>query len=139
MGKGFVEALTEARPLSRLSKYIVANGAFYMLAGVVLFLAPADWVALALFLDGFHGYEEGWARMVGFTLIVVGWFYVMGGRTGATSFGLATVVDRAIVPVAMMSLYLTGKAALGMVLAVSILDPLLAVGAFLIWRAEEGE
>jgi hypothetical protein len=139
MAQGFVDALTAAPPLSKLSRYIVANGVFYMLAGLVLFLAPADWVALALLLDGFEGYEEGWARMVGVSLFVVGWFYVMGGRTGATSFGLATVVDRALVPFVMFGLYATGKVAAGMVLGVAVIDPLLAIGAFLIWRSERGD
>jgi len=49
-------------------------------------------------------------------VVVVGWFYVMGGRTRAHSFCLATVVDRLLIP--------------------AFLDPLLALGAYAIWRRE---
>ncbi|MCO4746141.1 MAG: hypothetical protein KC912_15195 [Proteobacteria bacterium] len=133
---GFFETLTAAPQLGALSKYTVANGLMYLCVGTAILFMPADWLALALMLDGWQGYEEGWARMIGFTLAVVGWFYVMGGRTGAASFGLATVVDRAIVPFAMLGLWATGKVAVGMVIGVGILDPLLGLGAYLIWRRE---
>ncbi|TNE88939.1 MAG: hypothetical protein EP330_13085 [Deltaproteobacteria bacterium] len=133
---GFVEDLTAAPPLSPLSRYTVANGVLYMVIGVLFVVVPAQWLAFGLMLDGFHGHEEGWARMMGFVLVIVGWFYVMGGRTGATSFALATVVDRALVPFMFGSLYLLDKVALGMVLPVAILDPVLALGAFLIWRSQ---
>jgi hypothetical protein len=136
---GFFETLTAAPPLSALSKYTVANGLLYIATGSAILFMPADWLALALMLDGWQGYEEGWARMIGFTLAVVGWFYVMGGRTGAASFGLATVVDRAIVPFAMFGLWSTGKVAVGMVIGVGILDPILGLGAYLIWSRETTE
>lgn len=135
----FFEALTKAPPLSRLSRYTVANGLFYMVLGLAIFTLPADLLATALLLEGWQGYEEGWARIVGFTLAVVGWFYVMGGRTGAASFGLATVVDRAIVPFAMYGLWATGKVDVGMVAGVGILDPILGLGAYLIWRSEASD
>jgi hypothetical protein len=60
----------------------------------------------------------------------------MGGRTGAASFGLATVADRALVPVFLLPLLALGEAPASLVLPFAILDPALALGAFLIWRAE---
>jgi len=60
----------------------------------------------------------------------------MGGRTRADSFGLSTVVDRLLVPVVLVPLWLLGTAPPGIVLPFAILDPLLGIGAYLIWRRE---
>lgn len=132
----FFEALTDRPELSKLSKYTVANGLVYMVFGAAILLLPADMLSTMFMADGWQGFEEGWARMVGFSVLVIGWFYVMGGRTGTASFALATVVDRAIVPFAMLGLWATGKVTASMVMAVAVLDPLLAIGALLIWRSE---
>ncbi len=109
-----------------------------MALGAGLYFVPAG--ALDLFLDVDHltGHEEGLLRLIGVTGVVIGWFYLMGGRTGARSFGLATVVDRLLVPVMIMPLYLMGMAPLRLVLPLAVLDPLMGFGAYLIWRSERG-
>jgi hypothetical protein len=123
-------------PHSRLSRYIVANGVLYMAIGASIYLAPTAVLTRAFFLDHLAGNEEGLSRAVGVTLAIIGWFYVMGGRTRADSFGLATVVDRLLVPVFLVPLWWLGMVAPGMVLPFAILDPVLAVGAYVIWRRE---
>lgn len=73
-------------------------------------------------------------RVAGFSVLVIGWFYVFGARTRAASFALATVVDRALVPVFLLPLGLTGAIEPNLAYAFSILDPVLGLGAFLVWR-----
>jgi hypothetical protein len=126
-----------ARP-SRLSRYTVANGLFYIAAGAAMYVLPVSDLVRMFFLDGLRGYEEGLARAVGVTVAIIGWFYVMGGRTRADSFGLATVLDRLAVPVLLVPLWLRGLAPPGMVLPFAVLDPVLGVGAYLIWRTDAG-
>ena len=129
-----------ARPAaapSRLSTYTVANGVLYSIAGVGIYFAPASWLSRALFVEGFPGHEEGLVRILGVTLAVIGWLYVAGGRTTSESFALATVLDRALIPLMLLPLAALHLAPLGVVLPFSILDPVLGLGAYLIWRGQK--
>jgi hypothetical protein len=125
-----------AGPHSLLSRYTVANGLLYLAIGSALYLLPAPVLIRLFFLDHLTGYEEGLARVVGVTVAIIGWFYVMGGRTRTDSFALGTVVDRLLLPVVLVPLSLRGLAPPGMVLPFAILDPLLAIVAYVIWRRE---
>lgn len=125
-----------APPHSRLSRYVVANGILYLGIGASIYLLPASVLMRLFFLDHLTGYEDGLARAVGVAVAIIGWFYVMGGRTRADSFGLSTVVDRLLIPVVLVPLWLLGTAPPGIVLPFAILDPLLGIGAYLIWRRE---
>jgi len=123
-------------PHSLLSRYVVANGLLYLAIGAAMYLLPASLLAQVFLIESFSGYEEGLARSVGVTLAVIGWFYVMGGRTRADSFGLSTVVDRLLIPVVLVPLMMMGKVAVGMALPFAILDPVLGIGAYVIWLRE---
>src|SRR5512137_534486 len=85
-------------PHSRLSRYIVANGLLYMAIGASMYLAPVAVLERVFFLPPLSPLEQGLLRALGSVAAIIGWFYVMGGRTRAASFGLATVVDRLLVP-----------------------------------------
>jgi hypothetical protein len=124
---------TPSADLSPLCRYIVANGLLYLGCGLVLLLVPPQ-VVEALLFTSLDGFEPGLVRLVGMSLAVIGWFYVMGGRTGATSFALATVVDRLLVPFVLVPLAVTGAVPPAGVLPVAVLDPVLALGALWIWR-----
>ena len=126
-----------ARPprLSRLSRYTVANGVLYLAIGLGLYALPEPLLERALGAD-LEGFDAGLAHALCFAVAVIGFFYVMGGRTGAASFGLATVVDRALVPLFLVPLWLGGQVAPAMVLPLVVLDPLLGLGAYLVWRSE---
>ena len=76
----------------------------------------------------------GLGNLLGMTVMFIGWFYVMGGRTGAESFALATVVDRLLVPFFIAPFLLAGDVPVMAVAAFGVIDPLLAVGALIIWR-----
>ena len=123
-------------PHSLLSRYTVANGYLYLAIGVVMYLLPATMMARLFFVDDMSGYTPGLARAIGATVAVIGWFYLMGGRTRADSFGLSTVVDRLLIPLVLLPLWLLDQVALGMVLPFAILDPVLGIGAYVIWRRE---
>jgi hypothetical protein len=132
----FIQTLAERPPeLSRLARYTVWNGVFYMAVGAGLFAAPQSMLELQ-FQVPVKGYEVGLSNALGMTLLVIGWFYVMGARTGRASFALATIVDRALVPFLLGSLLLRGLVAPLMVVPFMVLDPVLALGAYLIWRKE---
>jgi hypothetical protein len=123
-------------PHSRLSRYIVANGLLYMAIGVCMYLAPTAVLERVFFLPPLSPLEQGLVRALGSVAAIIGWFYVMGGRTRAASFCLATVVDRLLVPFLFVPLWVLGLAPPGLVLPFAILDPVLAIGAYFIWRQE---
>jgi hypothetical protein len=122
-----------AGPPGALSRYTFWNGVVYLVVGGSLYLAP-DMVRKLLFMAPFSGHEEGYMRLLGVAVAIIGWFYVFGARTRADSFALATVADRIAVPVLLLPLYFTGQMPAGPVFAFALLDPLLALGAYLIWR-----
>lgn len=124
-----------AGPHSRLSRYTVANGIFYMAVGAGICFGPSALLVRVFFLEHLVGYEEGLSRAAGMLLALVGWLYVMGGRTRSDAFALGTVVDRLLIPLFLAYLLASGLP-LGVALPFAILDPLLAIGAYGIWRRE---
>jgi hypothetical protein len=127
---------TPARPPSALSIYIFWNGVLYLAVGAALYVDP-DLVRKLLFMAPFSGHELGYSRALGVAVAVIGWLYMFGARTGADSFALATVADRIAVPVLLLPLYFTGQLEAGLVFAFALLDPLLALGAYVIWRRQD--
>src|SRR5689334_6226835 len=101
----FFEVLlaTPAGGLGPLSRYIVANGWFYLAVGLILLVAPQGGQELA-FQAELGGHDAGFVHVIGMTVAIIGFFYVIGGRTGSDSFALATVVDRLLVPFVLIPL-----------------------------------
>src|SRR5215470_15700128 len=101
----FIKDLLE-RPttLSTGSKYAVMNGVIYLVLGGLFIVWPG--ATQTLFRDrAFVGDEQGLIRVIGLTVIVIGWLYVFGGRTGGRQFSAASVIDRLIfVPVVLLPL-----------------------------------
>ena len=128
----FFKALWERPASTPLSRFTERCGMLYLALGATIFAWPGQFQLVGV--APFQGQEEGLARVVGFTVMVVGWFYFMGGRTGATSFGLASVVDRLLVPLFLIPLGLTGQVSWPIALPFAILDPALGLVAFFIWR-----
>ncbi|MAE29922.1 MAG: hypothetical protein CMJ87_13220 [Planctomycetes bacterium] len=122
-------------PATPLSRYTVANGFLYIVMGLTFFAAPALMVFLPD-VDPFQGVEEGLVRVLGFTITIIGWFYIFGGRTNADSFGLATVGDRLLVPLFLVPLAITGQIPVSLAAAFSVLDPVLGIGAYVVWRRQ---
>jgi hypothetical protein len=69
-------------------------------------------------------------RVIGLTLVVIGWLYLFGGRSGAQQIVAASVVDRLVfVPAVLVPVALAGVFP-HLLLTLAILDPLLAIGAW---------
>ena len=123
-------------PSTHLSRYTERCGYFYIVLGLFLFFAPGAQVAIGL-LPPFEGQEEGMYRLIGMSLAFIGYFYVFGGRGQSQVFGLATVLDRLVVP--FFGLYVLQVSTIEpmVMLPICVLDPLLGLGAYWMWRKDE--
>ena len=125
------DLLDRPATLSHVSRYAVMNGMIYLMLGALLVLWPGVTQALLMERD-FVGGEEGMMRVLGLTLVVIGWLYVFGGRTGQRQFGAASVVDRLIfVPLVTIPVALSGVFP-RLLLSFTVLDMALAVGAWML-------
>jgi hypothetical protein len=125
-----IKDLFEQPPnLSTASKYTVMNGLIYLGGGALLIAWPG--AVQTLFMDrAFVGHEGGLIRMIGLTLLIIGWLYFFGGRTGARQIVASSVVDRLIfVPAVLVPLAMAGVFP-HLLLTFAILDPVLAIGAW---------
>jgi hypothetical protein len=116
---------------STASKYTAINGLIYLAGGVLLIVWPG--VTQTLFRDpAFVGREQGLVRVIGLTVVVIGWLYVFGGRSGTRQFVAASVVDRLIfVPVVLVPLAIAGVFP-RLLLAFAFLDVALGIGAWVL-------
>lgn len=129
----FQSLLHTDRPATPLSRYTCGCGLFYLGCGAAMYAWPGL-LQFALKAAPFAGREEGMMRLCGFTVAVIGYFYVFGSRTRRDSFGLATVLDRLAVPFFLLPLGASGAVEPVFAYVFSVLDPLLGLGAYLIWR-----
>lgn len=120
-------------PHTPLSRYTHYNGVFYIVFGLSLYVYPGQ-LQVALGAAPFAGLESGMMRVIGFVTAIVGYFYVFGARTRSEIWGLSTVVDRLLVPLFVMPLVLSGAIEPRSATALAILDPVLGIGAYLVWR-----
>ena len=69
--------------LTTASKYTALNGIGYLVVGAILILWPG--VTQTLFREAaFVGHEQALMRVIGLTVVVIGWLYLFGGRSSAT-------------------------------------------------------
>ena len=128
-----IKALLEKPPkLTTASKYTAVNGFIYLAVGFLLIVWPG--ATQTLFMDPpFVGLEAGLMRVIGLTVVVIGWLYVFGGRSGARQIVAASVIDRLIfvpavlVPVAMAGVFPH------LLLTFAVCDVLLAIGAWILF------
>src|SRR4051794_20815793 len=77
------------------AKYTVMNGVMYLGLGALLLVWPG--MVQTIFGDAaFVGSEAALVRVVGLTVIVIGWLYLFGGLTGSRGFAAASVLDRVV-------------------------------------------
>jgi hypothetical protein len=100
--------------------------------GFLLIVWPG--VTQTLFMDPpFAGHEQGLMRVIGLTVVVIGWLYVFGGRSGARQIVAASVVDRLIfVPAVLIPVAMAGVFP-HLLLTFAIFDALLAIGAWILF------
>jgi uncharacterized protein YjeT (DUF2065 family) len=128
-----IKTLLEKPPsLTAASKYTAMNGFIYLVVGLLLIVWPG--VTQTLFKDtAFVGHEEGLIRVIGLTVVVIGWLYVFGGRSGAPQIVAASVIDRLIfVPAVLIPVALAGVFP-HLLLTFAVLDVLLAIGAWVLF------
>ena len=107
------------------------NGLIYSRRSATHCLAGLD--ADAFHGSSFVGDEQGLIRVMGLTVVVIGWLYLFGGRSGARQVVAASVVDRLIfVPGVLVPLAIAGVFP-HLLLAFACLDVSLAVGAWVIF------
>ena len=127
-----IKDLLEKPPiLSTASKYTVMNGVVYLGVGALLVVWPG--ATQRLFMDpAFVGHEEALVRVIGLTLVVIGWLYLFGGRSGARQFVAASVIDRVVfIPAVLVPLAIAGVFP-HLLMTFAILDPSLAIGAWVL-------
>ncbi len=119
--------------LSAASRYGVINGYLYLCLGGLLVVWPG--AVQSLLRDRpFVGDEQGLVRAIGLAVLVIGWLYLFGSRTGGQQVVAASVVDRLIfVPLVLLPLAIAGIFP-HVCLAFTALDVSLAVGAWLLLR-----
>src|SRR3954453_2265062 len=125
------DLLEKAPNLTIASRYTAMNGVLYLSTGVLLLIWPG--AIQTLFRDAaFVGHEGALMRVIGLTLVVIGWFYLFGGRSGARQIVAASVVDRlAFVPVVVVPLAMAGVFP-HLLLTLAILEPSLAIVAWIL-------
>jgi hypothetical protein len=79
--------------LTAASKYTALNGIGYLVVGVLLIFWPGV-IQMVFREPAFVGHEQAPMRVIGLTIVVIGWLYFFGGRSGARQFIAASVVDR---------------------------------------------
>ena len=127
-----IKDLLEKPPnLSTASKYTAMNGVLYLATGALFIAWPG--VVQTLFMDAaFVGHERALFRVIGLMLVVIGWLYVFGGRSGARQAVASSVVDRLVfVPAVLLPLAVAGVFP-HLFVALAILDPSLAIGAWIL-------
>ena len=132
----FLKDLRHKPPgLTVASKYTALNGIGYLVVGVILIVWPG--VTQTLFREpAFAGHEQALMRVIGLTVVVIGWLYLFGGRSGARQFIAASVIDRLIfVPAVLIPLAIAGVFP-RLFLIFTIVDALLAVGAWALLARE---
>ena len=121
--------------LSIASKYTAMNGIVYLSAGALLILWPG--AVQAIFRDrAFVGDEQGLIRATGMAVVVIGWLYLFGGRSGSRQAVAASVIDRlTIVPLVLLPLAAYGVFP-RLFIFFALLDMSLGIGAWGLLRRE---
>jgi hypothetical protein len=113
------------------SKYTAMNGLIYLGFGGLVLIWPG--MVQTVFRDtAFVGNEAALIRVMGMTVIVIGWLYLFGGLSGGRRIVAASVLDRVVlVPLVLVPLAISGVFP-HTLLAIAVLDPTLGVGAWLL-------
>lgn len=120
--------------------WLVVQGILYMSFGVFsLVLAPIVPIVFVM-PTVTTPTEMGLLRVLGIALMVVGYFYIQGGRNKGDSvawFASSTTVHRfTFVPVCFILVAVLTPAIMNLCIAMAVLDPVLALGTYFVWRQE---
>jgi hypothetical protein len=127
--------LEKPASLSKASKYTSMNGFIYLGLGALFVLWPG--AVQTIFRDEpFIGLESALFRVIGLTVMVIGWLYLFGGRSGGEQVVAASILDRWIlVPIVLVPIAIAGVFP-HVLLAFAALDASLALGAWVLHRRQ---
>ena len=132
-----IEDLLE-RPFDQAitSKYAAMNGLIYLGIGILVLIWPG--VVQTIFRDEeFVGNEATLIRVMGMTVMVIGWLSLFGGLSGGRRIVAASVLDRIVlVPLVLVPVTIAGVFPHFM-LPFAVLDPTLGIGAWLLLSRSE--
>lgn len=121
--------------LTTASKYTVFNGFVYVTLGVLLILWPGA-IQTVFRERAFVGDEQGLMRVIGFVVLLIGYYLVIGGRSGSRQATAASVIDRiTIVPLVLLPIAISGVFP-HFLITVVIVDFCLAVSTWMLLRAD---
>jgi hypothetical protein len=127
--------LVAASGQSRAAKTVEVFGWLILLEGSVVLLFPA-FAAAVLHLPTLDPQAENYFRLIGLLVSGIAMLYVASGRLNAEGFIVASLLDRPLVPFAMVVLWYLDIVPWPLALVFSLQD----FGSFLwtlfIWRAE---
>jgi hypothetical protein len=119
--------------LSRASQWTAMNAYIYLSLGAFFVIWPGA-VQTIFRDDEFAGHAEALFRVIGMTVMVIGWLYLFGGRSGGRQTVAASILDRWIlVPVVLVPIATSGVFP-HVLLAFALLDASLALGAWILRR-----
>jgi hypothetical protein len=115
--------------LSKASQWTAMNGYIYLSLGALFVIWPG--AVQTLFRDDdFAGHEEALFRVIGMAVMVIGWLYLFGGRSGGRQTVAASILDRWIlVPLVLVPIAMAGVFP-HVLLTFALLDASLALGAW---------
>lgn len=125
-------------PHTPLTRYTEWNGVLYMLMGATFYAWPGS-AQVLLRAPSWQAGEAGLVRALGMAIALIGYFYFFGARTGQDRFGVATILDRLIVPVLLVPLVVSGELSPQLGLPFAVLDPTLAIGAWAIFARSQSK
>jgi hypothetical protein len=118
------------------SKYTAMNGLIYLGFGALVLVWPG--MVQTIFREAaFVGNEAALIRVMGMTVMVIGWLYLFGGLSGGRRIVAAGILDRwLLVPWVLVRLAIAGVFP-RFLLTFAVLDPTLALGAWLLLRRSD--
>lgn len=115
-----------SEPLTPTHRFLVVQGASYAALGLLFLLLPQLTASLMLIdVSTMPPEEVAMLRLCGFTVFLIGYFYIAGARSNSLHFVAVTCLDRAVmVPPAMLLCWYAG-CRMQLCVAFGLLDPLL--------------
>src|SRR3954471_14162604 len=131
----FIAQLLSAQNRSRTGKSVEVFGWLIFLEGSVSLLAPT-FVSSLLHLATPAAQTLTYFRLASLLVGGLGMLYIISGRLNAEGFMFASLIDRPLVPVVMIVLWVTGNIPGVLALLFSIQDLGSALWTFFTWRTE---
>ena len=121
--------------LTRASRYTAFNGLIYLGLGVGLIIWPG--LIQTVFRErAFAADEQGLMRVIGMAVLLIGYYLVVGGRSGSRPATAASVIDRwTVVPLVLLPIAASGVFP-RFLITVVIVDFCLATSTWMLLRAE---